>query len=69
MLNYCIPCYNCFVLGWHLVTKGCVTKRSHGTVIFISVDTVQTHWSGGFKVGMGLPLGKCRDYLTSDIDI
>ena len=52
-----------------MVTKGCVTRRSHGTVIFISVDTVQAHWSGGFKVGMGLPLGKCRDYLASDIDI
>ena len=44
-------------------------RRSHGTVIFISDDTVQAHWSGGFKVSMGLTLGKCRDYLASDIDI
>ena len=46
-----------------------MTRRFHGTVLFLSADAVEAHQLGGFKVGVGLSLRKCRDCMGTDIDI
>ena len=41
----------------------------HGAVIVLLADTLAAHDLGGFKVGVGFALRKCRVCLATNIDI
>ena len=43
--------------------------KFHGTVIVTLCDTQAAHQLGGFKIGVGFALRKCRDCMATHSDI
>ena len=41
----------------------------HGTVLLALADTLAAHELGGFKVGVGFSLRKCRECMATGSDI
>ena len=41
----------------------------HGNVLALLADTLAAHDLGGFKVGVGFALRKCRECLATNADI
>ena len=46
-----------------------VTKNVHGTVMVLLADTLAAHQLGGFKIGVGLSLRKCRNCMATADDV
>lgn len=51
------------------VTLGSENITLHGAVLVLLADTLAAHDLGGFKVGVGFALRKCRMCLATDNDI
>ena len=50
--------------GFHIVVNGemsCV----RGTVVVVLADTLAAHQLGGFKIGVGFSLRKCRQCMAT----
>lgn len=43
--------------------------RIYGTVLFLLADTLAAHQLGGFKVGVGFSLRKCRQCMVTFNDM
>ena len=41
----------------------------HGSVFLVLADTIGAHQLGGFKIGVGLSLRKCRDCMATQVDM
>lgn len=51
------------------VVVGGQEHKFHGTVTVTLCDTQAAHQLGGFKVGVGFALRKCRDCMATHSDI
>ena len=51
------------------ITLGSDNITLHGSVLVLLADTLAAHDLGGFKVGVGFALRKCRMCLATDSDI
>ena len=46
-----------------------ITNNVKGTVLVVLADTLAAHQLGGFKIGVGFALRKCRHCMATDEDV